>query len=68
MPAMNYVMPILILAALAAVAVVLVMGIVNLARPGHDPARSNRLMQWRVWLQAGALLLILIAALLSHHG
>lgn len=64
---MNSVMPYLIFAALGGVVVVLILGIVNMARPGHDPARSNRLMQWRVGLQAAAILLILIAVLMAHH-
>jgi len=36
---------------------VLFAGIIGLARGGGDPRRSNKLMQWRVLLQAGALLL-----------
>jgi hypothetical protein len=65
---MDYIMPFLIVFALAAVAGVLILGVMNLARSGHDPARSNRLMQWRVGLQAAAILIILIAALLAHRG
>jgi hypothetical protein len=38
---------------------VLLAGVVGLAR-GGDPARSNRLMRWRVVLQATALVLFLI--------
>lgn len=34
-------------------------GIVGMVR-GGDPRRSNRLMQWRVALQAAALLLLVI--------
>jgi len=36
---------------------VLVAGMIGLVRGGGDPARSNRLMRWRVMLQAAALLL-----------
>ena len=43
-----------------AVATVLGLGLVNLAR-GGSPERSQKLMQWRVLLQAGALLLVLAA-------
>ena len=38
---------------------VLFAGLLGLAR-GGDPARSNQLMRWRVILQAGALLLLII--------
>jgi NADH:ubiquinone oxidoreductase subunit 6 (subunit J) len=47
---------------MAGVLGVLVLGIVGVAR-GGDPRRSNRLMRWRVILQAAALLLL--ALLLS---
>ncbi len=36
---------------------VLFAGLIGLARGGGNPARSNRLMRWRVILQGGALLL-----------
>ena len=45
--------------AIGAVALVLVLGFVNLAR-GGAPQRSQRLMQWRIYLQAGALALALL--------
>jgi hypothetical protein len=54
----NILIYILIPLAVAAVATVLGMGLVNLAR-GGSPERSQKLMQWRVGLQAGALLLVL---------
>lgn len=54
----NILIFILIPLAVAAVATVLGMGLVNLAR-GGSPERSQKLMQWRVGLQAGALLLVL---------
>ncbi len=41
---------------LAAVLVVLGAGMIGMVRDG-DPRRSNKLMQWRVALQAAALLL-----------
>ncbi len=34
-------------------------GMIGIAR-GTDPRRSNKLMQWRVMLQGGALLLIVL--------
>ena len=46
---------------------VLIAGMVGLVRPNQDPARSNRLMRWRVVLQAGALLMfVLLVSLLRH--
>jgi hypothetical protein len=54
----NILIYILIPVAVAAVATVLGMGLVNLAR-GGSPERSQKLMQWRVGLQAGALLIVL---------
>ena len=47
-----------IVAAIAATFVALVFGVVNMFR-GGDPSRSQRLMRWRVGLQAGAIALIL---------
>lgn len=46
---------------------VLIAGMVGLVRGGGDPARSNRLMRWRVILQGAALLLLaLLMTLLKH--
>jgi hypothetical protein len=39
---------------------VLFAGLIGLARGSPDPARSNRLMRWRVMLQGGAILLLII--------
>ncbi len=39
---------------------VLVAGMVGLVRGGGNPARSNKLMQWRVILQGISLLLFLL--------
>ena len=39
---------------------VLFAGLIGLVRGGSDPHRSNRLMRWRVLLQAGTLVLFLI--------
>lgn len=47
-----------IVAAIAATFVALLFGVVNMFR-GGDPNRSQRLMRWRVGLQAGAIALIL---------
>ncbi len=39
---------------------VLFAGLIGLARGSPDPRRSNRLMRWRVILQASALLLLMM--------
>lgn len=39
---------------------VLVFGMIGMVRGGGDPVRSNRLMRWRVILQAGALVLVML--------
>ena len=53
--------------ALGAVAVVLILGLTNMAR-GGSPLRSQKLMQWRVGLQAVALVFVLITIFLMHRG
>lgn len=53
--------------ALGAVAVVLVLGLANMAR-GGSPLVSQKLMQWRVLLQAVALCFVLITILLMNRG
>jgi hypothetical protein len=53
--------------ALGAVAVVLILGLTNMAR-GGSPQRSQKLMQWRVGLQAVALVFVLITIFLMHRG
>ena len=46
---------------LLAVTVILVMGVVGMIRSGgENPQRSNKLMQWRVALQALAVLLLFL--------
>ncbi|TLU72006.1 twin transmembrane helix small protein [Lichenicoccus roseus] len=39
---------------------VLAAGVVGFVRGGGDPRRSNRLMRWRVILQASAILLFVL--------
>lgn len=46
-------------AAFATLAVVLI-GVVNMSRKGHDPRTSNKLMRWRIILQAIAVALIML--------
>ena len=53
--------------ALGAVAVVLILGLTNMAR-GGSPLRSQKLMQWRVALQAVALVFVLLTIFLMHRG
>lgn len=47
-----------IVAAIAVTFVALVFGVINMLR-GGDPGRSQKLMRWRVGLQAAAIALIL---------
>lgn len=51
--------------ALAAVAAVLVLGLVNMMR-GGSPNRSQTFMRWRVILQFAAVVLIVIVILLGQ--
>jgi hypothetical protein len=46
---------------------VLIAGLIGVARGGGNPQRSNKLMQYRILLQAGALIvfLLLLTALRS---
>lgn len=53
--------------ALGAVALVLGLGLANLAR-GGSPQRSQTLMRWRVGLQAVALVLVLATIVLMHRS
>jgi hypothetical protein len=46
---------------------VLFAGLVGVVRGGGDPARSNRLMRWRIILQGAALLLFLLMMSLLHR-
>jgi phosphatidylglycerophosphate synthase len=54
------------IAAFATLAVV-VIGIVNMSRKGHDPRTSNKLMRWRIILQAVAIGLIVLFLLLAKR-
>jgi hypothetical protein len=53
--ALFYLIPV----AIAAVAVVLVMGLINMMK-GGDPNRSQSLMRWRVLLQFVAIAIIML--------
>ena len=52
--------------ALAAVTIVLLLGLWNMMR-GGDPGRSQRLMRWRVGLQFLAIIIIMAALYFSHQ-
>jgi hypothetical protein len=52
--------------AILAVAIVLGMGLHNMMK-GGDSWRSQRLMQWRVILQAVAIVIIMAAIFFSHR-
>jgi hypothetical protein len=65
--AMTSVLPYIVPFLMAAVLVVLIIGVVNFSRPSHSPRTSNRLMQWRVGLQLAAILVFLLIMLLTRH-
>ena len=56
---MNTFLTILLVTAMIGTLVVLVLGVVQMARGGQDAQRSNKLMQYRVVFQAVALVLFL---------
>jgi hypothetical protein len=68
MNGLAHVIPYVIPFVLAAVLGVLLFGIGNFFRKSHSPRTSNKLMQWRVGLQAFAILLLLIMALIAHFA
>jgi hypothetical protein len=56
----SHFLPFLVALFMIATAGVLFAGLIGLARGSTDPRRSNRLMRWRVILQAVALLLFML--------
>ncbi len=69
---MEYVFPILIVLAMLATLGVLFAGVIGMARRGNSGGqaaglKSNKLMQWRVILQAAALLLFAIFMMLYRR-
>jgi hypothetical protein len=62
---MDDVMRFAVPVALAAVSVVLLLGLWNMMR-GGTPGRSQSLMRWRVGLQFLAIIIIMAALYLSH--
>ena len=57
---MKVLLIMLVVLMMAATLGVLFAGLIGLARGGADPYRSNRLMRWRVLLQAGTLILFVL--------
>ena len=57
--AMNVFITIVVPLALAAVALVLLLGLINLIG-GNSPRRAQNLMRWRVVLQAVAIIVVMI--------
>jgi ABC-type Na+ efflux pump permease subunit len=53
--------------AVAAVAVILVLGLFNMMR-GGSTSRSQNLMRWRVGLQFAAVILLMVALWWSQRG
>jgi NADH:ubiquinone oxidoreductase subunit 6 (subunit J) len=60
---MKTFLTVLLVLALVAVAGVLLMGVVGMLR-GGDPQRANKLMRWRVGLQAIALAIVALLMLM----
>ncbi|MDP8998050.1 MAG: twin transmembrane helix small protein [Pseudomonadota bacterium] len=57
---------IIITISMAAVAVVLVLGLINMMR-GGSPNRSQSLMRWRVGLQFATILVVILVLWLRGH-
>ncbi len=64
---MSVLIAILLILAMLGVLGVLFAGLLGVARGGGDPARSNRLMRWRVALQAVAIGLFLLLLWALHR-
>ena len=67
MNALSSMIPFLVPVLMAGVLLVLIVGVVNFARRDHSSRTSNKLMQWRVGLQAAAVLLFFLLMLLTRH-
>lgn len=67
--AMNTVIIILLAVTLAAVVIVLITGVVGMARGGDFNAKyGNKLMRWRVLLQGLAIVLFLLFVVTASRG
>lgn len=59
----------IVLAALLLVLVILARGIATFGRGGADAAKnSNKFMRWRIYAQAGAIVLILLFVFIRRMG
>lgn len=66
---MNIVIIILLAVTLAAVVIVLITGVVGMARGGDFNAKyGNKLMRWRVLLQGLAIVLFLLFVVTASRG
>ena len=66
---LGTILQILVYVAMAAVVVVLFMGLGTIGKGGKDKMRGNRLMRWRVGLQFVAIaLLAILVFVLKKHG
>ncbi len=64
---MSTALTILIVLALVATLCVLLFGVGQMFRKNHDPRTSNKLMRWRIILQAIAVALILAVLWFTKH-
>ena len=60
MTAMKLFITVLLLADMLAVVIVMLAGALGMANPNRDPRTSNKLMRWRVTLQAIAVGLVIL--------
>lgn len=66
---LSTILEVLVYIAMAAVVVVLFMGLGTIGKSGKDKMRGNRLMRWRVGLQFAAIaLLAILVFVLKKHG
>jgi hypothetical protein len=64
---MSAILPSLVPIALIIVAIVLVMGLLNMLK-GNNPNRSQQLMRWRVIAQFAAIILIMLTIYVTSGG
>lgn len=64
---MNTALTVLVILAMLATVGLLVAGLVGIVRGSPDPARSNRIMRWRVVLQGAAVLMFVALLMISRH-
>ena len=64
---MTIFVTILVVLAMIGTVGMLIAGLVSVARGSTDPARSNRLMRWRVVLQGAAVLMFVLLLTIMRH-